>query len=143
MINSRLSVSAVVEVEVKVMLNVAEVVPVLVAGTELPDPMTRAEKEFMVPFVTMCTEIRSPVFAYWLLFGLLLVIVNVSSPSGFACTVTGLFIESGTLPAASGGAEYVMVCSPSDDVSKFVVEAVTISLYKELLGSDTLAPRST
>ena len=59
-----------------------------------------------------------------------------------ACTVTVLFIESGTLPAASGGAEYVMVCSPSDDVSKFVVEAVTISLYKELLGSDTLAPRS-
>ena len=95
--------------------------------------------EPIVPFATRVMVILSPVFAYKLFCLLLLPIVNVSSPSGFACTVTVLFIESGTLPAASGGAEYVMVCSPSDDVSKFVVEAVTISLYKELLGSDTLA----
>ena len=125
MLNSRLSVSAVFEL--KIMLNVAEVPPEMVVwGTELPDPMTRPEKESMVPFVTMCTIIRSPVFAYMLLFALSLVIVNVSSPSGFACTVTVLFIESGMLPAASAGAEYVMFCGPSDDVSKLSGKAVTV-----------------
>ena len=63
-------------------------------------------------------------------------------PRGFASTVTVLFTESGMFPAASSGAEYVMVCAPSDDVFRFVIEAVTISLYKGLLRSDTLAPRS-
>ena len=63
-------------------------------------------------------------------------------PSGFSKnTMTVLFTGSGMFPAASAGAEYVTFCSPSNDVFKFV-EAVTISLYKELLGSDTVAPRS-
>ena len=35
------------------------------------------------------------------------------------------------LPAASGGAEYVMFCAPSIDVSKVV--AVTVGLYEALL----------
>ena len=38
-------------------------------------------------------------------FALLLVIVNVVIASGFASTVTVLFIESGMFPAASAGAE--------------------------------------
>ena len=58
--------------------------------------------EPIVPFATRVMVILSPIFAYMLFFVLLLSIVNVSSPSGFACTVTVLFIESGTLPAASG-----------------------------------------
>ena len=33
---------------------------------------------------------------------------------------------SGTLPAASAGAEYVMFCGPSDDVIKLSGEAVTV-----------------
>ena len=101
-----------------------------------------AVAEPIVPFMTRVMAISSPVFAYKVFFALLLVIVNVSSSNGFASTVTVLVIESGTLPAASARAEYVMFCAPSDDVFKFVGKAVTISLYKELLGSDTLAPRS-
>ena len=99
--------------------------------------------EPIVPFATRVMVILSPIFAYMLFFVLLLSIVNVSSPSGFACTVTVLFIESGTLPAASARAEYVMFCSPSDDVFKFVGKAVMVCVYEGLLGSDTLAPRST
>ena len=65
-----------------------------------------------------------------------------TSPSGFVNTMTVLFTGSGMFPAASAGAEYVMVCSPSNDVTKFLGEAVTVRVYKELLGSDTVAPRS-
>ena len=54
----------------------------------------------------------------------LYMLATVSSPSGFACTVTVLVIESGTLPAASAGAEYVMVFDPSDDVPMLVAEMV-------------------
>ena len=101
-----------------------------------------AVAEPIVPFATRVMVISSPIFAYKLFCALSLSIVNVTSPSGFACTVTVLFIESGTLPAASARAEYVMVCSPSDDVSKFVGKAVTVCVYEGLLGSDTVAPRS-
>ena len=97
--------------------------------------------EPIVPFATKLRSIKSPAFAYKLFTALLFVIVNVTSPSGFASTVTVLFIESGTLPAVSARAEYVMFCTPSNDVFKFVV-AVTFSVYEGLLRSYTLAPRS-
>ena len=68
------------------------------------------------------TPIKSSIFAYEGLFVLLLSIVNVSIPSGFASTVTVLITSSGTLPAASDGPEYVMVFAPSDDVPSFAVK---------------------
>ena len=64
--------------------------------------------EFIVPFASRVIVIKSSIFAYEGLFVLLLSIVNVSIPSGFASTVTVLLTSSGTLPAASDGAEYVM-----------------------------------
>ena len=76
--------------------------------------------EFIVPFASRVIVIKSSIFAYEGLFVLLLSIVNVSIPSGFASTVTVLVTSSGTLPAASAGAEYVMFWGSSDDVTKFV-----------------------
>ena len=67
-----------------------------------------AVAEFIVPFASRVIVIKSSIFAYEGLFVLLLSIVNVSIPSGFASTVTVLVTSSGTLPAASAGAEYVM-----------------------------------
>ena len=58
--------------------------------------------EFIVPFASRVIVIKSSIFAYEELFVLLLSIVNVSIPSGFASTVTVLITSSGTLPAASG-----------------------------------------
>ena len=43
-------------------------------------------------------------------------------PRGFANTVTVLFTGSGMFPAASAGAEYVMFCAPSIEVSRAVAE---------------------
>ena len=67
--------------------------------------------EPIVPFASRVMVISSSVVAYKEFFELVLVIVNVSIPSGFASTVTVLFIGSGTLPAASAVAEYVVLCS--------------------------------
>ena len=67
-------------------------------------------------------------------------IVNVVIASGFASTVTVLFIESGMFPAASDGAEYVMFCAPSNDVSKSVIEAVKVCGYELLPSSDMVTP---
>ena len=77
--------------------------------------------EFIVPFASRVIVIKSSIFAYEGLFVLLLSIVNVSIPSGFASTVTVLITSSGTLPAASGGAEYVMFWGSSEDVYQVVL----------------------
>ena len=82
--------------------------------------------EPIVPFASRVIVIKSPIFAYKGFFVLPLSIVNVSIPSGFACTVTVLVTSSGMLPAASAGPEYVMGCAPSDDVSKLSGKAVTV-----------------
>ena len=103
----------------------------MIAGVSRIDAMLIVVAEPIVPFASRVIVIVSPVVAYKEFSELVLVIVNVSIPSGFASTVTILFTGSGMLPAASGGAEYVMFCAPSIDVSKVV--AVTVGLYEALL----------
>ena len=135
MVNARLFVSA---SDDSTVYRASRLWPVIV-GVGVVDAMLTVVLEPIVPFATRFRVITSPVFAYEE-FALLLVIVNVVIASGFASTVTVLFIESGMFPAASDGAEYVMFCAPSDDVSKSVIEAVKVCGYELLPSSDMMTP---
>ena len=117
------------------------IVVVVIVGVIVFDVMLTVVAEPIVPFATRFRVIRSPDFAYEE-FALLLVIVNVVILSGFASTVTVLFIESGMLPAASDVPSYVITIDPGVEVSMVVGVKETVPTYDALFSSDMVAPSS-